>query len=36
VAFLQVGKKSEAEEVARALAGINADLAEKLKRLIDQ
>jgi tetratricopeptide (TPR) repeat protein len=36
VAYLQNGKKGEAREVARALAGINAELAEKLKRLVNQ
>jgi tetratricopeptide (TPR) repeat protein len=35
VAYWQLGKKSEAEEVVHALAGINAELAEKLKRLIN-
>jgi hypothetical protein len=32
---MHVGKRSEAEEVSRALTGINVELAEKLKRLIN-
>ena len=35
VAYLQLGKKSDAEEVMHTLAGINAELAEKLKQLIN-
>ena len=35
VAHMQVGKKSEAQGEARALAGINAELAQKLNKLIN-
>ena len=35
-AYLQLGKKTEAQEISQALAGMNAELAGRLEKLINQ